>query len=223
MSRSSSRASSSTGRAPVLQTGGCWFESSLPTSPRRIAQRQSACLIRRRSLVRLQLRHSHVAVAQPVERSPETRGVAGSIPAGHTLGSVAQPAEPPTLNRAVQVRLLPGPLFGRTATGAVPRLENGWAFGLGGSTPSPSALRSGVVESARRATVTRESAGSSPAAGASHAPVVEREMTPGSQPGSCGFESRRGYSSRSSGCGGAGHPAGFGRRRSQVRLLPARP
>jgi hypothetical protein len=26
-----------------------------------------------------------------------------------------------------------------------------------------------------------------------HAPVVEREMTPGPQPGSCGFESRRGY------------------------------
>jgi hypothetical protein len=28
----------------------------------------------------------------------------------------------------------------------------------------------------------------------SPAPVVEREMTPGSQPGGCGFESRRGYS-----------------------------
>jgi hypothetical protein len=40
--------------------------------------------------------------------------------------------------------------------GAVPRLENGWAFaGLGGSTPSPSA-RSGVVELVRRATVNRE-------------------------------------------------------------------
>jgi hypothetical protein len=37
---------------------------------------------------------------------------------------------------------------------------------LAGSNPAASALRSGVVELARRAVVTRESAGSSPAAGA---------------------------------------------------------
>ena len=46
-------------------------------------------------------------------------------------------------------------------------------------------------------------------------------MTPDSQSGSCGFEPRRG--TVSSGCRGVGHPAGFGNRRSQVRLLPARP
>jgi hypothetical protein len=50
-------------RAPVLQTGGRWFDPSLA--------------------------HSLVAVAQPVERPPETRGAAGSIPAGHTLASLA--------------------------------------------------------------------------------------------------------------------------------------
>jgi hypothetical protein len=61
-----------------------------------------------------------------------------------------------------------------------------------GSSPAAS-VRSGVVELERRAVVTRESAGSSPAAGAL-APVVEAAMTPGPQPGSCGFESRRGYS-----------------------------
>ena len=37
----------------------------------------------------------------PVERSPETRGVAGSIPAGHIPGSVAQLAELPPLKRRV--------------------------------------------------------------------------------------------------------------------------
>lgn len=72
MSRSSSRADSSTGRAPVLQTGGCWFDSS-------------SAYLRGRS--------------SAVERSPETRGAAGSIPAGHAFGFVAQSGEPPTLNR----------------------------------------------------------------------------------------------------------------------------
>jgi hypothetical protein len=51
---------------------------------------------------------------------------------------------------------------------------------------------SGVVELARHAVVTRESAGSIPAAGAFHALVVEAVMTPGPQPGGCGFEPRRG-------------------------------
>ena len=65
---------------------------------------ESACLTNKRLLVRVQPRPSHVAVAQPVERSFETRRAAGSIPAGHTSlvhqhGSVAQLGELPTLNR----------------------------------------------------------------------------------------------------------------------------
>jgi hypothetical protein len=94
--------------------------------------------------------------------------------------------------------------LGRTATGAVSRLENGWVFGpwgfdslsfrfveawpswqgsallarrrcepFAGSSPAASALRSGVVESVRRATVTRErqvrALPPEP-----HAPVVEK-------------------------------------------------
>ena len=95
-------------------------------------------------------------------------------------------------------------------------------YGLGGSTPSPSASHSGVVELARRAVVTREIAGSIPAAGArTHLmPPWSNGMTPDSQSGSCGLNSRRGCCS--TGCRGAGHPADFGRRRPQVRLLPAR-
>jgi hypothetical protein len=89
--------------------------------------------------------------------------------------------------------------------------------GLGGSTPSPSApFRRG------RAGKTRgcypRGAGSIPAAGA-HALVVEEEMTLGSQPGSCGFEPRRGYAT---GRREDGHPTGFGRRRPLVRLQPTR-
>ncbi len=58
MSRSS-RACSSNGRALALQARGRWFDSSLA--------------------------HLYVAVAQRVERPSETRGAAGSIPAGHTV------------------------------------------------------------------------------------------------------------------------------------------
>ena len=48
------------------------------------------------------------------------------------------------------------------------------------------------VESARRATVNRErQVRALPPE--LYAPVVETAMTPGPQPGSCGFESRRGY------------------------------
>ena len=72
MSRSFTRADSSTGRAPVLQTGGCWFDSSSAYSRGR---------------------------SSAVERSSETRAAAGSIPAGHVLGFVAQQEEPPTLDR----------------------------------------------------------------------------------------------------------------------------
>jgi hypothetical protein len=64
-----------------------------------------------------------------VERPPETRGAAGSIPAGHTSGSVAQPAELPALTRDGAGSTPAGAILGRTATGAVPRLENGRAFG----------------------------------------------------------------------------------------------
>ena len=88
-------------RAPVLQTGSCWFESSLASYL--------------------------VAEAQLVERPPETRGVAGSSPAGHIdLGSVAQTVELPALNRGRAGSSPAGVTHGRTATGAVSRLENGW-------------------------------------------------------------------------------------------------
>ena len=53
------------------------------------------------------------------------RGVAGSIPAGH-IGSVAQLAELPPLNRGRCRFEACRSHLGRTATGAVPRLENGW-------------------------------------------------------------------------------------------------
>ena len=97
-----------------------------------------------------------------VERSSETRGGAGSIPAGHTFGFVAQQEEPPTLNRCGAGSTPAGATHGRAAMGAVPRLENGWPPGLGGSTPSPSAswrhgreAEGGAVLTRRRVTVRR--------------------------------------------------------------------
>ena len=101
-------------------------------------------------MLRVRAPRIHVTVAQSVERSPETRGVAGSTPAGHI-----------TTARRFESCCLRLP-------------------------------RSGVVELERHAVVTRENAGSIPAAGVLHALVVEAVMTPGSQPGDCGFESRRG-------------------------------
>jgi hypothetical protein len=95
------------------------------------------------------------------------------------------------------------------------------ARALGVRLPLLPLIRSGVVETERRAAVNRErqvrALPPEPPA-----PVVETAMTPGPQPGSCGFESRRGCSLFASGCRGEGHPAGFGRRRPQVRFLPAR-
>jgi hypothetical protein len=94
-----------------------------------------------------------------------------------------------------------------------PVSKTGGLHGLGGSTPSPSVLRwrhgraregsallppfhSGVVErkdarlllAKRRFEPCRRSCTSE-----HHAPVVDEEMTPGSQPGGSGFDSRRGY------------------------------
>src|SRR5262249_45765704 len=54
-----SRADSSTGRAPVLQTGGCWFESSSAYSHRR-------------------------RIARVVEHLPDKQEAAGSTPAPPT-------------------------------------------------------------------------------------------------------------------------------------------
>jgi hypothetical protein len=42
-----------------------------------------------------------------------------------------------------------------------------------------------------------------------HAPVVDEEMTPGSQPGGSGFDSRRGYQRTTSACRGARPPRRF--------------
>ena len=47
-------------------------------------------------------------------------------------------------------------------------------------------------------------------------------MTPGSQPGRRGFDSRRGYCTTHLPVGERGHPAGFGSRRPLVRLQPGR-
>ena len=106
--------------------------------------------------------------------------------------------------------------------GAVHRFENGWASRPWGFDSLSFRSLSGVVELARRAVVTREIAGSIPAAGVrTHImPPWSNGMTPGSQPGSAGSTPAGG--ARSTGCRGAGHPADFGRRRPQVRFLPAR-
>ena len=91
------------------------------------------------------------------------------------------------------------------------------------SSPAASAFRSGVVESARRATVTREAQ--------VRALPPELSRPRGRNGDDAGPSTRKlrvrvppgVLIERSSGCRGVGHPAGFGRRRSQVRLLPARP
>ncbi len=168
-------------------------------------------------------------------------------------GSVAQLAELPPLKRRVAGSTPAGATFGRTATGAVSRLENGWASrALGvrlpllplaeawpswqgsallprrrcepfaGSSPAASVFRSGVVESGRRATVNREG----------QVRVLPPELSrPRGRNGDDAGPSTRKLRvrvppgvliDRSSGCRGVGHPTGFGRRRSQVRLLPAR-
>ncbi len=99
-----------------------------------------------------------VAVAQPVERPSETRGAAGSTPAGHIArDSVAQEAELPALNRRVAgstpagvtrgsgARLLPGHALASDTEGLpsarYPVSKTGGSHRLGGSTPSPSVVR----------------------------------------------------------------------------------
>jgi hypothetical protein len=229
---------------------------------RRIAQRQSTCLIRRRPLVRLQLRLCTISRGRSsaVERSPETRGGAGSIPAGHAFGFVAQQEEPPTLNRcgagstpagaaqasratpiwkgchgcgtpsrkraglrALGVRLPPLPLVKAwpswQGSALLPRRR---CEPFAGSSPAASVFRSGVVESGRRATVNRERQ--------VRALPPELSCPRGRNGDDAGPSTRKlrvrvppgVLIDRSSGCRGVGHPTGFGRRRSQVRLLPAR-
>ena len=121
----------------------------------------------------------------------------------------------------MQVRSLPESPSEGLPPARYPVSKTGGRQRLGGSTPSPSAWRHGrarqgsALLARRRATARRfescclrsnrsgvvewktrgcypRSAGSTPAAGAPCAPVVEVAMTPGPQPGSCGFESRRG-------------------------------
>jgi hypothetical protein len=181
---------------------------------------RGASLIRRRWLVRLQLRPSQSSrgrVAQTAERLSYKQEVAGSSPASPTSVVVARTVELPPETRGVQVRLLPTTswlrssiwqsgrlLIGDVQVRALPGSPNwkdchlewcpvsktGGPSGLGGSTPSPAAsFRCG--RAARRATVTRE-AQVRFLPPELHAPVVERVMTPGPQPGSCGFEPRRG-------------------------------
>ncbi len=171
-----------------------------------------------------------MTVAQPVERSLQTRGRRRFDPCrSHHHGSVAQhAAEIPALNREVagstpagatarkdcHRRDIPsrkrvGPLgpWGfeslsfRLSPGGIAELERQRVANAPAATTArrfeSCCLRlphSGVVELERRAVVTREIAGSIPAAGALHALVVEAVITPGPQPGSCGFESRRGCS-----------------------------
>ena len=88
-----------------------------------------------------------VAVAQPVERLPETQGAAGSTPAGHIAHEGRERRVPPR---------------GRTANGAVPRLENGWptrAWGFDSLSFRPGS----VAQQAELPALNRRVAGSIPA------------------------------------------------------------
>jgi hypothetical protein len=213
-------------RALVLQTRGRWFDSSLA---------------------------HRVAVAQPVERPPETRGAAGSIPAGHTFGSVAQRAESPTLNRVGAGSTPAGAINARSnwkdchwrgtpsrkrvglrALGVrVPLLPlvEAWPSWEGSAVlrrraaPAPQVRVvlpppcSGVVEWVRRATVNREGQVRT---------LPPEPLCPRGRTGDDAGPSTRKLRVRvppgvlTTRRRGDGHPAGFGSRRAQVRLLPAR-
>ena len=92
-----------------------------------------------------------VAEAQLVERPPETRGVAGSSPAGHiSTGSVAQ-AELPALTRArCRFDSCRGHHSEGLPSARYPVSKTGGSQGLGGSTPSPSSPSGGMAELARQ-------------------------------------------------------------------------
>jgi hypothetical protein len=92
-----------------------------PRGQRRSPAR-SCCRGRAALLQRL----DHVVEAQSVERPPETRGVAGSIPADHTAWLRSSRESSRLLPGEALVGTRPGSPSGRTATGAVSRLENGW-------------------------------------------------------------------------------------------------
>ena len=111
------------------------------------------------------MRPTPVAVAQPVERPPETRGAAGSIPAGH----IARRTRPTRSAR------------GRTATGAVPRLENGWLSRAWGFDSLSFRLGS-VAQQAELPALNRRVAGSTPAGALSRhrrGPTGRRSRPPG--------------------------------------------
>jgi hypothetical protein len=111
------------------------------------------------------MRPTPVAVAQPVERPPETRGAAGSIPAGH----IARRTRPTRSAR------------GRTATGAVPRLENGWLSQAWGFDSLSFRLGS-VAQQAELPALNRRVAGSTPAGALSRQrtrPTGRRSRPPG--------------------------------------------
>jgi hypothetical protein len=154
--------------------------------------RESARLTNGRLLVRIQRRASARGCSSEVERPPETRGAAGSIPAGHTHhGSVAQLGRAPDSYSG-------GCRFdacrshsGRTATGAVPRLENGWGL-------EPLGVRLPLLPLALRRRSNGRTAGCYPAdAGSSPAVAVPRPgrlaaRTPVPQTGGAGSNPARG-------------------------------
>jgi hypothetical protein len=81
LSRILSRASSSIAESACLTNTRLLVRvQPCPSADRLTAERLSDT---EEAPVRLRLRLSQVTVAQRVERSPETRGVGGSIPAGH--------------------------------------------------------------------------------------------------------------------------------------------
>ena len=160
----------------------------------------------------------HVAVAQRVERPPETRRAGGSIPAGHiqVLSSTGQSSR--LLRGVVQVRLLPGPLTEGLPQARYPvsKTRGLLAFGfrllllpshstagssmgerlsykeaVRGSSPSPRTCCD-VVQPAGRPAVTRWML-VRPQPSQLHAPLVSAvEDTALSSRGG-GFESRAGY------------------------------
>jgi hypothetical protein len=102
-----------------------------------------------------------VTEAQQVERPPETRGVAGSIPAGHILGSVAQGRAPGSYPGKRWLEPGRGHHLEGLPWARYPVSKTGGSSGLGGSTPSPSAsggmaeLERQRVASAQAATTAR--------------------------------------------------------------------